>query len=105
MPTTDVNGGFQERQIAVFPHILQNFRADQRVTVHHLGFLCRQLARFVENPLVDADFADIMQHGSSGDHFDIFGRKRVTVGHAGQLFQKKPRQAADVQNCGIPLRG
>lgn len=90
MPAADLDGGFEQRLLAVRCQPLEHGRADGGMGADDVELLGRQAARLVEDVLGNADLADVVQGGGGDDEADLFLGQMVYVGLFDQPAQQHP---------------
>ena len=88
MPAADIICNANQRFILMEGKALEDGRADGGMGFHHLKFLTRQPAGFIEDGIRYVDFADVMKGGSSADERNIVFRQRILVGLGDQLAKQ-----------------
>ena len=79
VPAGDLIGGLQQRLLAKIIQILQHLGSQYAVGLDDFKFLRGQFAGLVEDLVVNADLADVMQGRGQRDQILLFGRDRVLV--------------------------
>ena len=90
MPAADLDGGLEQRLLAVRRQPLEHGRADGGMGADDVELLGRQAARLVEDVLGNADLADVVQGGGGDDEADLFLGQMVYVGLFDQPAQQHP---------------
>ena len=90
MPAADLDGGLEQRLLAVRRQPLEHGRADGGMGTDDVELLGRQAARLVEDVLGNADLADVVQGGGGDDEADLFLGQMVYVGLFDQPAQQHP---------------
>jgi len=90
MPAADLDGGLEQRLLAVRRQPLEHGRADGGMGADDVELLGRQAARLVEDALGDADLADVVQGGGGDDEADLFLGQMIYVGLFAQPAQQHP---------------
>ncbi len=89
VPAANLISRFNERLILVHRQPFQHIRADTGMALHDGEFLIGQLARLVEDGLVNRNLADIVQRGRRRDHGNITPGQRIAVGPLHQVGQQQ----------------
>ena len=76
MAQGDVAGHLQDGRLRAVEHL----RPDDRVRLHHLELVLRQLARLLEDRVGDADLAQVVHRGGHADVLDPLGRPAQDLG-------------------------
>ena len=76
---------------------MQHAVADERVLLHHLVFLRRQLAGLEQDVVRDADLADVVHGGGDLDQFAAFFRQAQTRGDQAREFRHAQHVVAGVR--------
>ena len=79
VPAGDLIGGLQQRLLAKIIQILQHLGSQHAVGLDDFKFLRGQFAGLVEDLVVNADLADVVQGRGQRDQILLFGRDRVLV--------------------------
>ena len=98
MPAADLVRGAHERVVLRERHIVEQPVALDRMGLHDLELLARELAGLVEDLGGGVDLADVVQGGNGADHRDIRLRERISVRHLDKLVQQQVRDGAHVQD-------
>ena len=79
VPAGDLVGRLQQRLLGKLIQIVQHLGSQHTVGLNDLEFLRGQLAGFIEDLFVNADFSDVMQGGGQRDQILLFRGDRVVA--------------------------
>ena len=96
MPAANLVRRARQFLVSVVVQAREHGCANQRMRLHDNVLFFGQLAAFVEDFLVDAHFADIVERGRGHDDFAFMRREGIALRFADEGIQQHFRQQAEV---------